>query len=90
MTSPGCPQFQTNCCVAANVGRGHQKTHALHKARESHTGGIAVPNPGIICLVCRPRPSTGGVHRAAGAAVRSENEHCVILVTAQPPPTVAS
>jgi len=47
---------------------------------------LSFPTFGIICLVCRPRPSTGGVHRAAGTALRSENEHYVILVTAQPPP----
>ena len=28
MTSPGCLQLQTNCCVTANVEPGHTRTHA--------------------------------------------------------------
>ena len=33
MTSPVCPQLQTNCCVTANVERGHFQTHALQQSQ---------------------------------------------------------
>ena len=36
MTSPVCPQLQTNCCVTANVEKGQQRTHALQHDRR-HT-----------------------------------------------------
>ena len=36
MTSPDCPQLQTNCCVTANVEKGQSRRFALQKNSEAY------------------------------------------------------